>query len=207
MRLRHPHQCRAQRVGFAGVDGDADAAAADIDRAHVVDAALAAATIGSRALKALRRVERAVHLGAVARCRAVRDGGRSRPPRCRLRSPGHKRRWRSSERPWRPWPRSAKGAASAKPRSISVSSISVFSRRLVSASSRRNPVSSRIRTMAWPPMARPIASMAWPLEVVRLSRKPSPVSRNASTAWSICNAGSGGSQVPKARMRCGVASC
>ena len=59
-------------------------------------------------------------------------------------------------------------------------------------------------------MARPIASMARPFEVERLSRKPSPASRSASTAWSICSAGSGGSQVPKARMRCGEldsASC
>ena len=56
-------------------------------------------------------------------------------------------------------------------------------------------------------MARPIASMARPFEVVRLSRKPSPASRSASTAWSICSAGSGGSQVPKARMRCGEFDC
>ena len=56
-------------------------------------------------------------------------------------------------------------------------------------------------------MARPIASMARPFEVERLSRKPSPASRSASTAWSICNAGSGGSQVPKARMRCGEFCC
>ena len=52
-------------------------------------------------------------------------------------------------------------------------------------------------------MARPMASSALPFEVVRLSRKPSPASRSASTAWSICSAGSGGSQVPNARMRCG----
>ena len=52
-------------------------------------------------------------------------------------------------------------------------------------------------------MARPMASSARPFEVVRLSRKPSPASRSASTAWSICSAGSGGSQVPNARMRCG----
>ena len=42
MGLRHPHQRRAQRIGLAGVDGDADAAAADIDRAHVIEAAFAA---------------------------------------------------------------------------------------------------------------------------------------------------------------------
>ena len=42
MRLRHPHQRRAQRSGLAGVDGDAGAAAADLQRLHVVDAPLAA---------------------------------------------------------------------------------------------------------------------------------------------------------------------
>ncbi|MHC2411284.1 hypothetical protein ACVJGC_003875 [Bradyrhizobium diazoefficiens] len=42
MRLRHPHQRRAQRIRLAGIDRDADAAAADIDGAHVVDAPLAA---------------------------------------------------------------------------------------------------------------------------------------------------------------------
>ena len=42
MRLRHPHQSRAQRIRLAGVDRDADTGAADIDGAHVVHAPLAA---------------------------------------------------------------------------------------------------------------------------------------------------------------------
>ena len=42
MRLRHPHQRRAQRVGLAGVDRHADAAAGDIHRPHVVNPPLAA---------------------------------------------------------------------------------------------------------------------------------------------------------------------
>ena len=42
MGFRHPHQRFAQRVGFRGVDRHADAAAADIERLHVVEAPLAA---------------------------------------------------------------------------------------------------------------------------------------------------------------------
>ena len=72
--------------------------------------------------------------------------------------------------------------AAAKPRRVSVSSASWRCRSVISASSRRSPLSSRIRTMAWPPMARPMASIARPVDVVRLSRKPSPASSSASTA-------------------------
>ena len=42
MRIRHPHQCLLQRIRLAGIDGDTDAAFADIDGAHVVEAPLAA---------------------------------------------------------------------------------------------------------------------------------------------------------------------
>ncbi len=110
----------------------------------------------------------------------------------------------------RSWPRSARAQQQrnrAAVRSLPAASCSADWIRRVPGAVRR---SSRILTMAWPPMARPMASMARPVEVERLSRKPSPASRRASTAWSICSAGSGGSQVPKARMRCGEfcsASC
>ena len=167
-------------------------------------------TIGSRALKAGIVVQRPAPSRRAGRSPAVRGCGRSHPRRWRLRWPAHRPHWRSADCPRRSWPRSARAPrrrSRAAARSPPAASCSGDWIRPVPGAS---PPSSRIRTMAWPPMARPIASMARPFEVVRLSRKPSPASRSASTAWSICSAGSGGSQVPKARMRCGEfdsASC
>ena len=66
MRLRHPHQRCAECGGFAGVDGDADASAADIERMHIVDAALAADHDRQPRVEARRVVQCAVHLAAVA---------------------------------------------------------------------------------------------------------------------------------------------
>ena len=64
MRLRHPHQRRAERGGFAGVDGDADAAAADIARMHIVDAPLAADHDRQPRIEGRRVVQRALHVAA-----------------------------------------------------------------------------------------------------------------------------------------------
>ena len=66
MRLRHPHQRRAQRGGLAGIDGDADAAAADIERMHVVEAPLAADHDRQPRGKGGRFIQRAVHVAAAA---------------------------------------------------------------------------------------------------------------------------------------------
>ncbi len=65
MRFRHPHQRFAQRGGLAGVDRDAGAAAHDIERMDVVEAALAADH--DRQPRGERRIvfQRAVHLAAV----------------------------------------------------------------------------------------------------------------------------------------------
>ena len=65
MRLRHPHQRRAERGGLAGVDGDADAAAADIERMHIVDAPLAADHDRQPRGEGRGVVQRAVHVAAV----------------------------------------------------------------------------------------------------------------------------------------------
>ena len=66
MRLRHPHQRRAKRGGFAGVDGDADASAADIERMDIVDAPLAADHDRQPRGEGRRAVQCAVHIAAVA---------------------------------------------------------------------------------------------------------------------------------------------
>ena len=102
---------------------------------------------------------------AIGHCRAVRDCARWRRRR-RSASVGLRigRVGVSSASPLRVLAQTGQGAAAAKARSVSVSSSSVLWRMLSSASSRRNPASSRIRTMAWPPMARPIASMARPVD-------------------------------------------
>ena len=183
MRLRHPHQrraaarwlrwrrsrCRRCRRRPAGA------------ARHRCAARRRPRSAAARRRPALS-LQRALHLAAVAAVEqfevavdGVRDAGGFGCPR--IGGVGI-----AAARHWRAWPRSARvrrrrsRAASRSLRS------SALCRRLVSASSRRRPQSSRIRTMAWPPMARPIASKARPFDVVRLSRKPSPASRNASTA-------------------------
>ncbi len=66
MRFRHPHQRSAQRIGLARVDRDADAAAADIDGTHVIDAPLATGHDRQPGIVGFGRRERAFHLDTVA---------------------------------------------------------------------------------------------------------------------------------------------
>ena len=65
MCFRHPHQRRAQGIGLAGVDRDADAAAADPDRADVVNPPLAAGHDRQPRAEGLRARQRPFHFGAV----------------------------------------------------------------------------------------------------------------------------------------------
>ena len=128
-------------------------------------------TIGSRALKAELSFSARLHVGAVVAVEqfeiavdGIRDAGWPRWP-------AHRRCWRSAGSPWRSWPRSARARrrrSRATSRSLPAAPCSAGS---ISASSRRKPPSSRIRTMAWPPMARPIASMARPFEVDEIEQK------------------------------------
>ena len=66
MGFRHPHQRIAQRGGFRDVDGHAHAAAADIERLHVIEAPLA--TDHDRQPRGERRrfLQCAVHVAAIA---------------------------------------------------------------------------------------------------------------------------------------------
>ena len=66
MRLRHPHQCRTECGGFAGVDRDAGAAAADPAGAHIVEAPLAADHDRQPLGEAGPGLQGTVHLAAVA---------------------------------------------------------------------------------------------------------------------------------------------
>ena len=66
MGFHHPIQCRAQRGGLAGVDGDAGAAAADIHRAHIVDAPLAADHDRQSRAEGRSALQRPLHVAAVA---------------------------------------------------------------------------------------------------------------------------------------------
>ncbi len=65
MRLRHPHQCGAERGGLGGIDGDAGAAVADIHRVHVVNAALAANHNRQPRVEGRRAAQGAFHVVAV----------------------------------------------------------------------------------------------------------------------------------------------
>src|SRR4051812_32457568 len=65
MRLGHPYQRCAERGGLAGVDRDADAAAADIERMDIVEAPLAADHDWQPRGELRLAVQRAVHIAAV----------------------------------------------------------------------------------------------------------------------------------------------
>ncbi|OIQ68216.1 hypothetical protein GALL_501950 [mine drainage metagenome] len=66
MGLRHPHQRRAEGGGLRSIDGDADAAAAGIERMHVVEAPLAADHDRQACGKCRRIFQGAVHIAAVS---------------------------------------------------------------------------------------------------------------------------------------------
>ena len=174
MRLRHPHQRRAQRGGLAGVDRDAGAAVAELQRMHIVDAPLAADHDRQPRREGRVVVQRAVHIAAVAAVEQfevavdrIRDaGGLGRP---RIGGIG------VAETALARLAQIGQGAAARQSRAafrfLPAAPCAAGSFRRVPGAIRS---SSQIRTMAWPPMARPMASMACPVEVVRLSRKPSP---------------------------------
>ena len=65
MRLRHPRQRGAQRGRLAGVDRDAGAAAAELQRLHVIDAPLAADHDRQPRAEGRIVVQRPAHLGAL----------------------------------------------------------------------------------------------------------------------------------------------
>ena len=65
------------------------------------------------------------------------------------------------------------------------------------------PLTSRSRSTARPPTARPAASNGRPESVVSVMTKPRPSPRKSATACSICWAASGSSQAPKASTRSG----
>ncbi len=123
MRLRHPHQRRAQCIGFAGVDGDGNTATANIDRMHVVDPSRAAYHDRHTGIEAFGRAECALHVGAVVaveqfKFAADRIGAAGSFGRARVSRIGVAQSTRDR------FAQIGQGAVSAKPRSISVSSIS-----------------------------------------------------------------------------------
>ena len=163
-----------------------------------------AAIAGSRSEYGLAAGARVRELVAARRGRAVPV--RASPRRSHPRPPPRGRRPSSRRSAGRLASRAQTGAGSELSSAfmVSTSPISRSWRAARSISSLSMPLTSRSRSTARPPTARPSASSGRPALVVSVITKPRPSLRSVSTACCMRCAAAGSSQAPKASTRSGT---